>query len=85
MGIQNTIVGIKPLKDDIAKTLKIKPKLLERKRIIPRVLDKILGFVEKFYDDIGTEGSTADIVEADRFQENEMLMVAEPKEKYNNK
>ncbi len=40
----------KPLKDDIAKTLKVKPKLLERKKIIPRVLDKVLGFVEKFYD-----------------------------------
>jgi type I restriction enzyme R subunit len=39
-----------PLKDDIAKTLKTKPKLLERKTIVPRVLDKIMGFVEKFYD-----------------------------------
>ncbi|MFA6145533.1 MAG: type I restriction endonuclease subunit R [Sulfurimonas sp.] len=39
-----------PLKDDIAKTLKTKPKLLERKTIVPRVLDKIMGFVERFYD-----------------------------------
>jgi type I restriction enzyme R subunit len=39
-----------PLKDDIAKTLKTKPKLLERKTIVPRVLDKIMGFIEKFYD-----------------------------------
>lgn len=39
-----------PLKDDIANTLKIKPKLLERKTIVPRVLDKIMDFVEKFYD-----------------------------------
>lgn len=38
-----------PLKDDVAKTLKIKPKLLERKVILPRVLDKIVAFVEKFY------------------------------------
>lgn len=39
-----------PLKDDIAKTLKTKPKLLERKTIVPRVLDKIMNFVERFYD-----------------------------------
>ncbi len=39
-----------PLKDDVAKTLRVKPKLLERKVIIPRVLDKIVKFVDKFYD-----------------------------------
>jgi type I restriction enzyme R subunit len=38
-----------PLKDAIASTLKVKPKLLERKTIVPRVLDKIMGFVERFY------------------------------------
>ncbi|MDD3009245.1 MAG: hypothetical protein PHQ70_10320 [Arcobacter sp.] len=42
--------GRKPLNDDVAGTLQIKPKLLERKTIIPRVLDKIVDFVEKFYD-----------------------------------
>ncbi|WP_295004424.1 N-6 DNA methylase [Sulfurimonas sp.] len=40
----------KPLKDDIAGTLLVKPKLLERKKIVPRVLDKIVQFVDKFYD-----------------------------------
>lgn len=40
----------KPLKDDIADTLLVKPKLLERKKIVPRVLDKIIEFVDKFYD-----------------------------------
>lgn len=38
-----------PLKEDVAKTLKVKPKLLERKTILPRVLDKIVLFVERFY------------------------------------
>lgn len=38
-----------PLKDDVAKTLNVKPKLLERKVILPRVLDKIILFVERFY------------------------------------
>lgn len=40
----------KPLKDDIARTLLVKPKLLERKIIVPRVLDKVVAFVDKFYD-----------------------------------
>ena len=40
----------KPLADDIAKTLQSKPKLLERKTIIPRVLDKIMEHIEKFYE-----------------------------------
>lgn len=39
-----------PLANDIAWTLKVKPKLLERKKIVPRVLDKIVGFVDKFFE-----------------------------------
>jgi type I restriction enzyme R subunit len=39
----------KPLNSDIVKTLNFKPKLLERKKIVPRVLDKIIKFVELFY------------------------------------
>ena len=42
--------GRKPLNDDIAKTLQVKPKLLERRTVIPRVLGNIVDFVEKFYD-----------------------------------
>ncbi|NVK02447.1 MAG: type I restriction endonuclease subunit R [Oceanospirillaceae bacterium] len=41
--------GRTPLKDDVAKTMKQKPKLLERKTVVPRVLNQITGFVEKFY------------------------------------
>jgi len=37
----------KPLLTDVAKILKVKPKLLERK-IIPRVLEKIIKLVKKF-------------------------------------
>ena len=40
----------KPLASDIAKTLQVKPKLLERKKVIPRVLKKLLEFIEKFTD-----------------------------------
>ena len=39
-----------PLKEDIANTLSVKPKLLERKVVLPRVQDKLIGFVEQFYD-----------------------------------
>jgi len=45
--------GRTPLKEDIAQSLKTKPKLLQRKKIIPRVTEKILDFVEKFIDGIG--------------------------------
>lgn len=71
----------KPLKDDIRKTLKVKPKLLEMRKVVPRVLDKILGFVEMFYDDIGTEGMVSDATEVT--EEDEVLMAAEAKPKYN--
>lgn len=39
-----------PLPNDIAKTLNVAPKYLERKTIVTRVLDKIVGFVDKFYE-----------------------------------
>lgn len=42
--------GRKPLNEEIARTLQVKPKLLERKKVIPRILEEIVGFVEKFYD-----------------------------------
>jgi len=71
-----------PLKDDIAKTLKAKPKLLERKRIVPRVLEKIINFVEKFYDDLGT---TTTIINSNEYQPTaqEELKVAQTKPEYN--
>lgn len=39
----------KPLNDDIAGVLTFTPKLLERAKIVPRILEKIVSFVEKFY------------------------------------
>jgi type I restriction enzyme R subunit len=41
--------GRTPLKDDVAKTMRNKPKLLERKTVVPKLLGQITGFVEKFY------------------------------------
>ena len=39
----------KPLTSDIAKTLNFKPKLLERKKVVPMVLEKIVKFIDKFF------------------------------------
>ena len=39
----------KPLNSDIVKTLNFKPKLLERKKVVPRVLEKIVKFIEMFF------------------------------------
>ncbi len=41
--------GRTPLKDDVAKTMRQKPKLLERKTVVPRILGRVTEFVEKFY------------------------------------
>lgn len=38
-----------PLANDIYKTFKTKYKLLEKKKVLPQVLNKILIFVDKFY------------------------------------
>jgi len=73
----------KPLKEDIAKTLKTTPKYMERKKILPRVLDKIVLFVDKFYDDIGI--STSSSVNNDYYLEEDILMVAQGKEPYGKK
>ena len=37
-----------PLRDDIVNILAVKPKLLERKQIVERVIDKIVSFVDTF-------------------------------------
>lgn len=62
-----------PLKKDIENTLQVRPKLLERRKVIPRVRDKILDYVGKFMD-------VAVVNNAE--YEDERLMVAEPKEVY---
>ena len=41
--------GRMPLKDDVAKTMRSKPKLLERKVLVPKLMTKINDFVEKYY------------------------------------
>jgi len=70
----------KPLSDNIAKTLKIKPKLLERRKIVPRILDKLMAYVEKFYDDSGFGNSEKSYTNQEGHINNAIdpeLMVAE--------
>jgi len=40
----------KPLNDDISKTLTKNYKFLERRKVVARVLEKIMGHIEKFYE-----------------------------------
>ena len=42
--------GRKPLNDEIVKTLKTKPKLLEREKVTSRIKQYIMSFIKKFYD-----------------------------------
>jgi len=42
--------GKKPLNEDIRKALQIKLKLKERKQVIPRIVDKLMEFLERFSD-----------------------------------
>ncbi len=64
-----------PLKDDVYKTLNFKPKYMERKKIVPRVLEKIVTFVEMFYDD-------GFVHEVESVDDEEFLMAAEPEQGY---
>jgi type I restriction enzyme R subunit len=61
-----------PLKKEIEKTLLVKPKLLERRKVIPRVTDKILDYVGKFMD----------VAVVNNAGYEDVMMVAEPKEGY---
>ncbi len=42
----------KPLRDDVLEALEVKPKILEKKKIVERVIEKIMKFVETFIDGI---------------------------------
>ena len=44
--------GINPLNDDIANALIEKPKLLERRKIVPRVLDKMMDYINTYINGI---------------------------------
>ena len=40
----------KPFNDDISKSLKTRYPLLQRRKVISRVLEKVMQHIEKFYE-----------------------------------
>ena len=45
--------GQNPLRDDIVAALKVQPKILERRKVVNRVLEHLIGFIRTFEDDLG--------------------------------
>jgi type I restriction enzyme, R subunit len=45
-----------PLPDEIVEAMNTKPKLLERKKLVPRITDDILRFVEKYITGMPSDG-----------------------------
>lgn len=45
--------GRRPLRDSIVASLKTKPRILERKTVVERITEKILGFVDTFDEGMG--------------------------------
>lgn len=45
--------GQNPLRDDIVAALNTQPKILERRKVVNRVLDRLIGFIRTFEDDFG--------------------------------
>jgi type I restriction enzyme, R subunit len=45
--------GQNPLRDDVVDALKVQPKILERRKVVNRILDRLIGFIRTFEDDIG--------------------------------
>lgn len=50
---QFNFTGHRPLSSEIVACLQKKPKILERKRIVERVTEKVLAFINTFDDDLG--------------------------------
>jgi hypothetical protein len=45
--------GQNPLRDDIVAALNVQPKILERRKIVNRILERLIGFIRTFEDDFG--------------------------------
>ena len=47
--IDNYLFSEKPIeRDDVIEGLKVKPKILERKKVSLRIIDKIMSFIDTF-------------------------------------
>ena len=45
--------GQNPLRDDIVAALNVQPKILDRRKIVNRILERLIGFIRTFEDDFG--------------------------------
>lgn len=45
--------GQNPLRDDVVAALNIQPKILERRKVVNRILERLIGFIRTFEDDMG--------------------------------
>ena len=45
--------GHNPLQDDVVAALKVQPKTFERRKVVNRVLERLIGFIRTFEDDMG--------------------------------
>jgi len=70
----------KPLSTDVAKTLKTKHGLLKRKKIVSRVLEKIIDFVDTFFE--GEFNTTKKINNTTYEGSSESLLVADLSQPY---
>lgn len=45
--------GQNPLRDDIVAALNVQPKILDRRKVVNRILERLIGFIRTFEDDFG--------------------------------
>lgn len=45
--------GQSPLRDDVVAALNVQPKILERRKVVNRILERLIGFIRTFEDDWG--------------------------------
>jgi type I restriction enzyme R subunit len=45
--------GQNPLRDDVVAALNVQPKILERRKVVNRILERLIGFIRTFEDDLG--------------------------------
>lgn len=45
--------GQSPLRDDIVAALNVQPKILDRRKVVNRILERLIGFIRTFEDDVG--------------------------------
>ncbi|KQN00589.1 type I restriction endonuclease subunit R [Sphingomonas sp. Leaf25] len=45
--------GQNPMRDDVVAALNVQPRILERRKVVNRILERLIGFIRTFEDDMG--------------------------------